>query len=550
MLFPMPAYPAVPAGHEAFWAGIIAALEAAVEAFQTRGILHSLDVINEPEIARDTIDFAALGISPHPQVAAEFWSNVSQDAFTRSIEKELRYKALVEWALAAAADIAPGVPRTVGHVGPFWPSSVYKSLPAGGYGVPAPEFISGHSYGHGRYVREELEGSIAANQAVPEIASKDFVYTEFYRCEPGDTHLLDYLYELQEHGVGAVVWDLIAWPNFGGDQQADYPPNGAPDDAAYPTTGIARSYDVDGAPQVFVRRPDLVAPVRNWAGGLRVEAPRRWGIRRAGRLTFSLWETTYDNPLAADSQLVAYWRWAYMPRASVPSTASAAWMTTAPWNYFLAAGAWLDIPGGETVFGSPHFVHPNEAEAAARFAAGDVLVVQALFGRRPYNLLEWEQLQHETTDFLVVDASALTEPPRSWRTLLFAEQVLDIAQGYPFTPLTFDPTTGRETPDLSRAVAPSSATFNEISGAFSPSRSMRSVAAIKTGAGYLLRLQFSEKVLLEDFEDRISVIQVPAIDNQPGGTLQLVSSNIVHPPQADASSGTAASYSFTSSLLG
>lgn len=398
--YSMPAYPAVPTGHESLWAGYVAAMEIVVGALQNEGVLHSLDLINEPTF---TLGFAAL-VAAASAPYNFFSPNGGLPSSGYENEAAKRCARMMVWFQQLAAAKWPDVPTTFGHINTsdLLVAHTWGENPNVGVSVPPTTFWSYHSYGNGRYQKgaiDQFRTTLAENR--PEWLEIPLSCNEYGRWEQGEDMLPFMLHTCERERVGLIVWDIFEWPNFGGGWSASHPPNDAPPVGnAYPTTGIVRSRIVNGEHVIQERRGDLLPAVREWCSLEPTTRPVWWRTKRIGKLSFQIADEVTGNPLPFSPSLFVHWRWAIVASGTIPhfDENNTAWRTIAPFHDYRCLGSWLDVPDAQVVQGHASESLPVEILTAVK--PGQDLIIQPAFGRPDYNITEWASLTWNEVGYL------------------------------------------------------------------------------------------------------------------------------------------------------
>ncbi|MBL8901622.1 MAG: hypothetical protein JNM84_28600 [Planctomycetes bacterium] len=385
--YEMPSYPAVPLGHEELWRGYVEALDLVIGTFQEAGVLHSLDLQNEPTV---TLAWAPIVALLTEKGAYSGDGGLPSDATQYTPIAERRLARMLRWIQAYAGERWPDVPTTIGAVD--LPSILYVHA---ALEVPVTSFFSFHSYGNGRYQEPaivEFRDLVAANR--PEWSAIPLCCSEYGRWEQGEDMLPFALHTFEKLGVGALLWDILEWPGFGGAFDARHVPGGAPPPgSAFPVTGLVRSKLFDGVHVIEERRSDLLPELERWARREALEPPVWWQVCRLGPREFGICDPRTGDLLPESSELRVLWRWTAVPRGSVPpfTESSPAWRAQKPFTDFRCLGSWLDVPHTLEVHGRAVVTLPQEVLDA--LPPDCDLVLQPSFGRPRYALDAWSRLQ-------------------------------------------------------------------------------------------------------------------------------------------------------------
>ena len=451
-------YPADPNGDTDLWAMIKQAIRELLDALQSNGVLHSVDLCNEPQQwwtgARVwTYDYSG---NPYRHIAQEFPNKL--DVLWNEAHCLKKCIAMMEWMNNFILDEYPGVLRTIGHVDPGSFGDWHEAFLAW---VGAPEsfrpgqffevdYISWHNYGFapesgGSLIATRTYVDVTLAPAYPGNVGVDFVINEFGRYDGGfETMMPWYLWRLLENNAGGFMWDILEFPSFGNDQRGENIPDGTDlpsgEGYAFPGTGLMRSKIRNGQHVIVTRTPRTVELIKTWCNGTMVEPP--WHeIRQTGHLQFEI----FDGTLSPEDQVPeyapdkrAYWRYAYLDPETLPDDPKSdiSWLVDdGLFSYFNCAGLFLDLPGTSKVDG--YCNHVFGIELLDAWPEGKVLVLQAIFGEQEYDLAKWEKLEYYTTTYLTLtkeQVESFQEEGDAYDALIY-NRLVKTARNFPFRPI-------------------------------------------------------------------------------------------------------------------
>lgn len=124
--------------------------------------------------------------------------------------------------------------------------------------------------------------------------------------------------------------------------------------------------------------------------------------------------------------------------------------------------------------------------------------------------------------------------------------LVDLGKAGPYYAVSFDPDTGHATADESVSVAPTSAYADEVSASFQPAHNRIEKPQLDwRNWMFALDLQFSERVTIEPFANKLSQTPPVLAGDFPAGQRQVTLilnsfDKLVHPPQQQPQTGTKA----------
>lgn len=581
-LFDISVYPNSVVGHEALWDRMKDFITDTITVCETEGILDAVDCFNESEVSRGHATdpalangYAILFSGTQPGLQAEYKSLLNLDpgdvpGINSLLTGITRWAAFVRWVIEAVGVLKPGVLRTVGHVSQDDIILLYGDSPF--LETPPPDFISVHSYGFGHYHAglSDLRADLAVHSGLNGL---DIVLNEFHRKEQGDYHALSSFHYLSQAGLGGYVWEILETATFSqnvGDQWTSLgviPPEGQPTPEAglsFPTTGFARSVELDGTHQIIESRLTILQGVREWLLGEDVEAvyplpPRYRPTLKPGK--YALLEDQDGRPWQNPGGWRVVWRWAVVdtssllanPRSLYDSPGGNLWLTnTTRFPTVLGLGPFLNVFDQETTTLGPFLDLRQFSWQTLLPADGSkTLIIHAAIGNRDFLFdPDFDQLDWLDTvpGYVYRQDFERTTAFVSQRTRV-RNELVERLTATPAHVLVVNPLTDlAEDSDL---VSPTSVIVNDVFSTFSDaSRNRRSRKAERASWEWLALLRFPREVNLEHLEDSLGRILLPKDTNTglPQIELFLRRADYTHPSQGSPESGTVATLRFEARL--
>lgn len=382
-----PAHPEEPVG-VGFWSGLIDYVDSTICAVTgtASGVLHSVDIMNEPEVTFEYWQFSHDPVN-YPEYYALF-----DESMPNSLEANTtRNRGFLFWWMDYIQNEKPTVPITVGCVSVSYATNWAQAQDASGKYL---DIITAHDYSHGKAL-----GSIAAGlNYVGYVVNRPACLSEFFRNSSTDESILWAAYNLQRRGVMGYMWEILETPAFGAvvETVQDWGNSNPPEASAYPDCGLARSMftgddilTVDHG--IIDRRPDITSVLSSWFAKDTFNEPEYYTlsgdykVENGSNATFTILDNT-GAQLSVGANDILHVRYMSTPLGSY---ASPIWKRAATEAFAFVPGAGNQVNGTfAAITGSASGTFTIDGTAGQ-----EVFILSAFLLSEDYDINRWDLVQ-------------------------------------------------------------------------------------------------------------------------------------------------------------